>query len=460
MKKKKQPWQTCNVVRESETERRLWQFRPRGNGCVMTREYAAVGSQRLPAKASAKDFQTLFKQSLNVAWLPPGEVFLSIVVLPTKDLSEIKDMLDLQLEKLSPLPAAQTSWTYIPLPGRDESQTRVLLIVIPRHVVTSFLGRLESEGYLADRLDLPQIDELLASIDQGDGIWVFPRKIKDRSLALVAWIIDGEVQHVGLTFLPEENWQAVFKSQFAQVVWAGELDGWLKATPEAHLVAEGDLAADFEPVLRELTSKPVDLRPPHSEQELAQRTADRCKDSQTVPLLPPEYATRYRQVFVDRIWMRSLGTVVLVYLFGVLGYFAAIQWASQQKDSVQSTRNSLAQTYTNTLELVQRVNILKDQMNLKYAALDSFKTVAEKLPEGMTLSSFGFQRGSKVLLFGTAPQNEPAKITAYVAALQAATTGSNRLFKTVSSPSIRVDPGKAQNRWEFNLELANPENEQ
>lgn len=457
MKKKQQPWQTCNIVRENETERRLWQFRPRGTGCVLAREYAAVGSQQLPAKASAKDFQTLFKKSLNVAWLPPGDVFLSVVVLPTKETSELKDMLELQLEKLSPLPIAQTSWTYVPLPGRDEMQTRVLLVVVPRHVVNAFVGRLETEGYLADRLELPQIDELLASLGEGDGVWVFPHRTKDRTLALVAWMMDGEVQHVGLTFLPAENWQEVIKSQFAQIVWAGELDGWLKGTPEAHLVCDGQLADEFEPVLREITARQVDRRSPLPEQELAQRTAGRTRNGETVPLLPAEFATRYRQVFVDRIWMRSLGAAVLLYLFGVLGYIAAIQWATQQQDTLKAQRDGLAQTYTNTLELAQRVTVLKNQMNLKYAALDSFKVVSEKLPEGMTLSSFTFQRGSKVLLFGTAPQNAPGKITAYVGELQSAVSGSNRLFNAVSSPNIRTDPSASQNRWDFNLELANPE---
>jgi len=456
-KSRSQPWQWCNVVREGEAERHLWQFRPRGTACQLIREHSAVGAERLPAKVGGKDFQTLFQPKLNIAWLPPGEVFLSVVVLPTSDPAELKDMLELQLEKLSPLPAAQTAWTFLPLPGGDGNQSRVLLVVVPRHAIAAFLGRLEAEGYLADRLDLSQIDELLTCLAGGDGVWVLPRRIRDRLFAVIAWVIDGKAHHVGLTLLPETNWQEVIKTQFAQVVWAGELDGWLHQQPAARLVAEPGLAAEFEPVLRELTGQPVEQVEPLAEPELARLTADRSRQEQLVPLLPPDVAARYRQTFVDRIWMRSLGAVVLLYLFGVLGYFAGIEWARQQQDAAKASYQSVARRYTNTVELAQRVKILQNQMSLKYAALDTFKAVAEKLPEGMALTSFSFQRGTKVLLFGTAPQNEPAKITAFVGSLQSAEADGRRLFSAITSPTIRVDPANAQTRWSFDCVLANPE---
>jgi hypothetical protein len=103
------------------------------------------------------------------------------------------------------------------------------------------------------------------------------------------------------------------------------------------------------------------------------------------------------------------------------------------------------------------VKILQNQMNLKYAALDSFKAVAEQMPEGLTLNSFSFQRGSKVALFGSAPQNEPGKITDFVRNLQAVEANGRRIFSSVSSPSIRANPTTGQNSWSFECDLANPE---
>ena len=41
--------------------------------------------------------------------------------------------------------------------------------------------------------------------------------------------------------------------------------------------------------------------------------------------MPAEYSTRYHQRFVDRLWMRRLGAVVLLYVIGVLVYFARLE---------------------------------------------------------------------------------------------------------------------------------------
>lgn len=457
-KRSSNPWQLCNVVREGGAGRRLWQFRPKGAACMLVREHAAAGSERLPVPVIRKDFQSLMQRKLNIAWLPPEDVFLSVVVLPTTDPAELQGMLELQLEKLSPLPATQTCWTYVPLPRKEgAATTRVLLAVASRHAVEAFLGRLESEGYLADRLELSQIDALLACLDQGDGVWVLPHRHQDRSFTLIAWVANGEVQHLGLTQLPETGWAGVVQAQLAQVVWSGELEGWLSGPPRVHLVADGELATAFEPVLREFAGGDVDLRPPQEESKLAQLTATRARSNQPVPWLPAEHAARYRQVFVDRIWMRSLGAVMLVYLFGVLAYFAAIEWARHEQASAEQTQRSLARTYTNTLQLAQQVKILQNQMNLKFAALDSFKAVAEKLPEGLTINSFSFQRGSRVQLFGGAAASDAGKVTAFVGELQGVESNGRRLFSVVNAPSIRADPVSGQLRWDFECELANPE---
>jgi hypothetical protein len=458
VKKKKDQWQSCNVLREGEAERRLWQFRPRGTSCAQVRELTATGNEPLPAKVVRKDFQSLLQPKLNIAWLPPGEVFLCVIELPTTDAAELQGMIELQLEKLSPLPATQTCWTYVALPRKPgAAASRVLLVVASRHAVEAFLGRLELAGFLADRLELPQIDELLTCLNQGDGVWVLPRRVKDRFFALIAWLADGEVQHVGLTFLPETGWQEVIQGQLAQVVWSGELAGWLHGAPVVHLVAEGDLVTEFEPVLREFAGSPVDVRPPQSKPQLALLTAARARENQPVSLLPAEYIARYRQVFVDRIWMRSLGALVMVYLLGVLAYFAAIEWARHGQASAELTQRSLAKSYTNTLQLAQQVKILQNQMNLKYAALDSFKAVAEKLPDGLTINSFSFQRGSKVQLFGSAAPGNPGQITAFVGELQGVESNGRRLFSAVESPTIQADPASGQNRWNFECDLANPE---
>lgn len=458
-KAKKERWPTCNVMRAGTAERRLWQLKAKGDAFNLAREYTAIGSEKIPSAVVTKDFQTVWKPKLNVAWLPAGEVFLSVVELPTQDAAEIQGMLELQLEKLSPLPATQTVWSYVPLPRSGSALTRVLLVVAGRSAVETLLGKLEADGFLADRLELPQIDELLAVLDQGDGIWLFPRWEEGDFSVVSAWVIQGQLQHVGLTHLPAAGWQTVLQNQLAQVAWAGELDGWYPGGAQARIVAAAELAAEFEPVLREYSGQPVEVHQPLADTALAQLTARRTAVGQPVPMLPAEFSSRYRQLFVDRIWMRSLGAVVLLYLFGVLAYFGAIEWASYRRTEVKNQFRSIANTYTNTLQLRARMQILQNQMNLKYAALDSLRSLAEKLPVGVTVDSFNFQRGGKVTLVGSAPQNEPGKITDLVGALQNAQSDGKPLFASVGSPDVRLNPQTQTTRWQFDCLLANPEAE-
>lgn len=455
---KKERWQLCNVLSTDGTTHRLWQYRAKGDSFALVKEQPVSGEDKLPAKVVAKTFQSFWKKKLNVALLPPGKVFMGVVELPTVDPAELHGMLEFQLEKLSPLPVAQIVWTYHELPNKAASTTRIILVVASRHEVEALLGKLERNGFLADRLEFPMLDELLTLRDKEDGLWLLPRKTGDELHALAVWITNGELRNVTMFYLPEQDWDTSLTHQLSQTVWSGELDGWLSGAPTCHLVADEELATLFEPVLREFSNQDVHVEPTIEQRALTNLTANRSAYTNPhATLLPRETSKRYHQSFVDGLWMRSLGVVLLVYIFGVLLYFVGIEWAKFQRTEAENHLNSIALSYTNTVQAGLRVQILQNQMNLKYAALDSFRAVAEKLPEGIQLNSFNFQRGSQVSVFGTAPQNAPGKISEFVDKLRVAESDGRSLFSTVRAPNISSQPGTQLNRWDFVGELSNPE---
>src|SRR5258708_35536808 len=109
----------------------------------------------LPTKVVAKDWSTMFQRKLNIAWLPADQVFLRVVHLPASDPQELLSMVELQLEKLSPLPVAQIVWSMEPLPKVAENLQPVIVIMPPRDLVEEFAGKLQSSGYRAVRLEVP-----------------------------------------------------------------------------------------------------------------------------------------------------------------------------------------------------------------------------------------------------------------------------------------------------------------
>ena len=181
---------TCNVLLLDADARQLWQFAADGGQVKLSAEESGSTSQPLPAPLVAKGWQSLWQRKLNIAWLPASQVFLRVVQLPKCDFTELLSMVEFQLEKLSPLPVAQIVWSVEIIPTQStvpsDLQT-VVVVIIARSRVEEFLGKLEGQGYLADRLELPFLHQLLATRVEGDGAWIYPRVMGDKTDCLVAW---------------------------------------------------------------------------------------------------------------------------------------------------------------------------------------------------------------------------------------------------------------------------------
>src|SRR6266566_3936529 len=201
-KLKKSRWHSCNVLQVSAEARQIWQFDARNGAFVLNRQQTSFAGEPLPARLVAKDWRTLWQPKLNIAWLPPEQVFLRVAQFPASDFNETLAMVELQLEKLSPMPVAQIVWSIHVLPHTEETLQTVVLMIVARNVVEEFLGQLEGQGYLADRLELPLLDQLQATTVAEDGAWIYPQTRDGKNTALVAWWYGGVLQNVDLLTLP------------------------------------------------------------------------------------------------------------------------------------------------------------------------------------------------------------------------------------------------------------------
>src|SRR4051794_21427354 len=200
-------WHFCNVLDASADARRVWQFDARSEAFNLSRELTARNGDPLPANVVAKSWGTLFKRKLNVAWLPSENVFLRVAQFPASTPDETRSMVELQLEKLSPIPVTQALWTMHVLPSQGANAEEgaklqtIVVIIVARDVVEAFLGKLEGQGYMADRLELPMLDQLQATPITGDGAWVYPETGSATGRALVAWWYGGVLQNLALLTL-------------------------------------------------------------------------------------------------------------------------------------------------------------------------------------------------------------------------------------------------------------------
>jgi hypothetical protein len=268
---------------------------------------------------------------------------------------------------------------------------------------------------------------------------------------MVAWWYDGVLQHLALIHIPAgENRGAALQEQITQMSWAGEVEGWLAGPPKLHLVADGDMLASWN-----LPFSPDDTVVPLPPPELAALTARRAVAANgTINLLPPEYSQRYRQQFMDRLWMRGLGALILAYLCIAGIYIAWVQIAEWRYDSLQQQVRTAGINYTNTIRIKERVRVLQDQIDLQWAALDCYKAVADGMPAELTLDAFNFDGGYRLALSGTGESNEDRdQVFDFVDVLRKASAREQALFKSVDVQRMQTPPGGAGLNWNIAAEL-------
>jgi hypothetical protein len=447
-------WQSAILLHPSAAGRRLWQLSANGDRFTIQSEKALLSNDPLPSGVAAKDWRTLFRGKLNVAWLPADKVFMRAVQLPTSDATEVAQMVELQMEKLSPLPVTHVVWSVYLMPrpaDKADALQTVIVLIAARSAVEEFLGQLETQGFLTDRLEAPGLDQLLAVDIREEGVWIVPGAAGEP--ALVAWWYGGTVQNVTLVTLtpgPERGPQ--LKTQIEQIAWAGELEGWLPAPPRIHLVANPTEAKFWEPIFQD-AGEPIEVIAPIAEAQLVARSAQRCAKDAGTNLLPPEFATRYRQQFVDGLWMRGVFTVLGLYIIGVLIYFGALYALKLKFDHVKSELAGISGSYTNAMKDHDQLQILKDRFELKYAALDCWKAVAENLPESISIDDINFDH-QKFELRGTASEEDAESVMAFNEALRHVANpnrSDQTLFSEVSPPTISIRANTAQ--WAFVCQL-------
>jgi hypothetical protein len=473
---------SCNILQFGASTRQLWQFSLSGGRAELVAESNASILEQLPRVLVAKTWRSLWHRKVNVAWLPADQVYLRVVRLPSCAPAELQSMVEMQLEKISPMPTNQVVWSLDVVPSYPTAQQpegaaksddpdsaadtaaamqTVVVVVAATQAVDPFLGQLENQGYMADRLEFPALHHLLTQEVKSDSVWIYPGIQENKNSALVAWWTSGILQHLSFLHLPaDERWTQLFTEQMNQTAWAGQMESWLKKAPECHLVAESTVAAVWEPVIAEWAGAAVVSHPALKTAELAELSARRlARNESLINLLPATYSQRYRQQMTDRIWMRGLGALIVAYLVGVLGYFAALEVLKFQFGRVQRQVFAATPGYKSSQQLKAKVQVLQDRENLKYAALDCFKAAAELLPEDVTLNNLSFQRGKVLMLSGTAPADQVTKITEFNQALAGTTVRGQRLFRKVNPPNSQTTPNSQIYTWNFTCELQQTESE-
>jgi hypothetical protein len=276
-----------------------------------------------------------------------------------------------------------------------------------------------------------------SSVPPKTGLQLLIRAEVEHLLCLAAWWSEGVLREVSLSKLaigPEAVDSLV--GQLTQVAWAAELEGWMTSTPQVTLNATAEVVAQFQLALTEWSGQSVTTASPVATNAVAELVAAKALKPSAGSLIPTETLVRARQQFIDGIWMRGLAFAGLLYAMCVMGYLVYLNFQTRALDEAKSLAIQYGKSYTNTMQLKEQVSILEDQVTLKFAALDCWRSAAELLPLSLNLSSFTFDKGKSMTLVGYGPLGSAKEVGDYETALRNAKVGDQPLLSLVKTDSI------------------------
>ena len=128
----------CNVIDCSTGRQQFWRFAKGKRRMKLVDVRDTLVDEPVPAKHLDRDTSQMWRPHCqNDAWLPAEQVFFRVLQLPLCSEAELRGMVELQLDKISPLPLAQAVWTFerVPVHRPDRAQQTVVVMVAERSVV-------------------------------------------------------------------------------------------------------------------------------------------------------------------------------------------------------------------------------------------------------------------------------------------------------------------------------------
>ena len=457
---KKTKWSSCNLLEPATEGSRLCQFSVSSKKVKLSGDLRVADLIELPAKVVGKDWSDLLSRKLNIATLPPEKVFLRVVELPECEPDELLPMVEFQIEDLSPLPMAQAVWSAEAVPGSTgtEGNQTVLVMIAERCVVEGRLDELEAVNYLADRVEVPLLRELVPGEPREDGAHIQLVQGADSVLALVSWWFDGRLRDVNSFNLPDTAASRdALVEKINSVALAGEVAGWMPDEPACHLAKRGDVAADWNTALAKCFGRIREVEP-MSEVDLATAAVEFTARTTAPGLMLEDYSARNRQRFQDGLWMQGIKGAVALMLMGLCIFFAYGSWLQGNLEDLNQQVKVQGLQYTNALSLKAKMQTLKKQEALKTAALNAWSEVAIGLPGELKFTQLMFSSdrtlegntSRKLRIVGTADDGKETFIDDYnlvLARMEVKGREGQKLFSSVSPGPSRKDPRKKLTTW-------------
>ena len=456
----------CNVVDCSSGRQQFWRFTGSKNQMKLVDVRETESGEKIPGKHLDRDASQMWRAHCqNDAWLPADKVFFRVLHLPLCNARELPGMVEMQLEKVSPLPLGRAVWSFevVPLHRSDREQQTVVVMLAERSVVEECVGELEKAGYFPDRLEAAVIHQVMATPEGGerpDGAWIYPRFLEERVVCTVAWWDEGVLQNITQIILSSAKHLNELTEQLTAATWAGEMEGWLTGSTHWHLVIASEHGEQWLPTLNEWAGQGVQIKPPPDASALAAACATRAaRPLEQGNLMPPERRADYHRRDVDRVLGGILSWMLLLYGMLLVGYFVLNSQTAGREEAKYQQLKKMKAMEKEVGVLVAKRNLLVLQRNSRMTALQVRKEVAEQMPEELSLGFINSVEvrgeGNNITLNGEVKSGQGKRVDDYrknlarIMVIDPVSKKQRKLFEEVTTTDSRegIAGTEGPGRW-------------
>ena len=414
----------CNVVDCSSGRQQFWRFIGGKNQMKLVDVRETESGEKVSDKHLDRDASQMWRAHCqNDAWLPADKVFFRVLHLPLCNARELPGMVEMQLEKVSPLPLGRAVWSFevVPVHRADREQQTVVVMLAERAEVEECVGELEKAGFFPDRLVAAVIHQVMATPQGGerpDGAWIDPRFMKERVVCTVAWWDEGVLQNITQIILSSAEHLNELTEQLTAATWAMEMEGLLTGSTHWHLVIASEHGEQWLPTLNEWAGQGVEIKPPPDASALAAACATRAeRPLEQGNLMPPERRADYHRRDVDRVLGGILSWMLLLYGMLLVGYFVLNSQTADREEAKYQQLKKMKAMEKEVGVLVAKRNLLVLQRNSRMTALQVLKEVAEQMPEELSLGFINSVEvrgeGNNITLNGQVESGQGKKVDDY-----------------------------------------------
>lgn len=410
------------------------------------------GSVEITPEAAEKIKGTIgeLKGRISIG-LESEQVLLSVLSLPNVSGQEMKDIVNLQVDKFSPFPIENMVVSHEVL-GIKDPDCLVVAAAVKQEVVNNTARFFEAGGKVPAKFDSCVIAWWHAVYNSGSLSGIGRELVViARTSKLELVIVDNGLPMLFRAFAIDaaEDESAAADGIFGEIEYtmlSFELEHGTDNLSKITFCGEGPVLKKLEGVMRSRFSCAISNVPGSKIQDIVEIIAQRLAEEKGIDLTPVQVLSeRAQQLYKKQLMIISCG-ILAVWLVIALVFMGGYYITKFRCSQLEKTKKSLTGPAEEVKEMRSKVTTITHYMNRRDSALECLREISLNQPPGVDLTSFTYRKGESVRISGEA--QDANMVYSFKDKLD-----SSKLFLG----TVLQGPIKSKDKETFELELKLPE---